>query len=97
MLGIPHFKLIFNENNSRGRTVTFYYSHGYGGGSRTQGGNLTKFAKATTAFEADCYLFGHVHQLQYDSFPYLGVHGTKIDKNFLFDARSIGMLFLPVK
>jgi hypothetical protein len=72
------FKLIFNENNSRGRTVTFYYSHGYGGGSRTQGGNLTKFSKATTVFDADCYLFGHVHQLQYDSFPYLGIHGNKL-------------------
>jgi len=72
------FKLLFTENGSRVRTVMFYINHGYGGGSNTRGGNLTKYSKVPLNFDADCYLFGHVHMLQHDFYPYLSIVGNKL-------------------
>jgi hypothetical protein len=44
-----------------GRTVVIYGVHGYGGGGRTEGGDLTKYARQTQYYEFDIGLFGHTH------------------------------------
>ncbi len=57
-----------------GRSVVIYGSHGYGGGARTEGGNLTKFSNEFKSYMADIYLFGHVHEKVYKNVPQ-GYHG----------------------
>lgn len=61
-----------------GRTVTIYGNHGWGGGSRTQGGDLTKFARPTGYYDADLFLFGHVHRSQHDEIARLGIVQNKL-------------------
>lgn len=83
-LGVPYLgysgllKLVFSENNSRTRTVKVRYHHGWGGGSRTTGGDLTKFSKDMAYWDADLFLYGHVHQLKVDVIPRLGISGTRL-------------------
>jgi len=48
-------------NHGAGRTVVIYGHHGWGGGSRTEGANLTKFAKNEAHYDADISLYGHTH------------------------------------
>lgn len=69
-------RLILNENGARIRTVTIRYHHGWGGGSRTQGADLTKYSKDITHWEADVFLYGHVHKKQTDDIPRLGLSGS---------------------
>lgn len=71
-------KLIFTENGNRGRSVVFYLHHGYGGGSRTQGADITKYSKIMNHFEADVYLLGHVHKKQTDRIPRLSMSGDRL-------------------
>lgn len=71
-------KLQLHENGSRGRTVLVRGHHGYGGGSRTQGADLTKFAKDTAYWDADLFLYGHVHRKQSDEVPRMGIVGSKL-------------------
>ena len=67
-LGYSGFvRLRFREKAGRGRTVMIYHHHGFGGGSRTEGADITKFARHASHFDADIYLYGHVHKL--DSHP----------------------------
>ena len=47
--------------SSHTHSVVIYASHGWGGNSRTAGGNLTKFSRALESYWADIYLFGHSH------------------------------------
>jgi UDP-2,3-diacylglucosamine pyrophosphatase LpxH len=83
-LGVPYtgyscfFKINLTENGGRGRTVVIYLHHGYGGGSRTQGADLTKYAKTIASYDADIYLYGHTHKLQSDEIPRLGIVGNKL-------------------
>lgn len=72
------YKLTLSEKNSRGRTVIIYGNHGYGGGSRTQGADLTKYSKDTSYYSADIFMYGHVHRLQFDEIPRLGIVGNKL-------------------
>jgi len=71
-------KLRLSENGSRGRTVTIRYHHGWGGGSRTQGADLTKFSKDLQYWQADIFLYGHVHRKQTDRVPRLGLSGEEL-------------------
>jgi hypothetical protein len=66
------------QKGGRGRTVIIRYHHGWGGGSRTQGADLTKFSKDISYWDADIYLYGHVHRQQTDSVPRLGLSGDKL-------------------
>jgi len=68
-------RLILSENGSRGRTVVIRYHHGWGGGSRTQGADLTKYSKDLAYWDADIFLYGHVHRKQADRVPRLGLSG----------------------
>ena len=83
-LNVPHlgysglYRLVFREKNGRGRTVVIRYHHGWGGGSRTQGADLTKFSRDLVYWDADIFLFGHVHRKQTDEIPRLSLAGNKL-------------------
>uniref|UniRef100_A0A6M3Y335 Calcineurin-like phosphoesterase n=1 Tax=viral metagenome TaxID=1070528 RepID=A0A6M3Y335_9ZZZZ len=71
-------KLSFSENNARGRTVIVRTHHGWGGGSRTMGADLTKYSRDVGCWEADIFLYGHVHKKQNDRVPRLGLSGLQL-------------------
>lgn len=71
-------KIILNEHNARSRTVTIRGHHGWGGGSRTVGADLTKFSKDVGYWDADIFLYGHVHKKQSDKIPRLGLSGLQL-------------------
>ena len=71
-------RLNLTENGNRGRNIIIRYHHGWGGGSRTQGADLTKFSKDMMYWDADIYLYGHVHRKQSDRIPRLGLIGDKL-------------------
>jgi len=84
-LGCPNLgysgliRLIFTQDKGgRGRQVVIRWHHGWGGGSRTQGADLTKFSRDLVHWDADVFLYGHVHKLQRDSVPRLGLVGEKL-------------------
>jgi len=83
-LGVPElgysglFKLIFRMEHGVGRSVVIRYHHGWGGGSRTQGADLTKYSKDVAYWDADLFLYGHVHKKQDDEVPRLSLRGTKL-------------------
>lgn len=54
----------FQENKSRTRTMVIRGHHGWGGGSRTEGADITKFAHDVKFWQADLFLYGHVHKLK---------------------------------
>jgi len=60
----------------RVRTITFYGHHGWGGGSRTSGGDLTKFERLLIDYDADIYLTGHTHRPFAVPFPRLSISLT---------------------
>lgn len=70
--------LLLRETDGRGRTVVLYGNHGWGGGTRTEGGDLTKYAKIMSAYESDIYLFGHTHGLLAKRSPRLSIVGKKL-------------------
>jgi len=73
------FKLGFrHKSGGRGRVVVVRYHHGWGGGSRTQGADLTKFSKDMAYWDADLFLYGHVHRKQTDTVPRMGISGDKL-------------------
>jgi predicted phosphodiesterase len=67
-LGYSALVRIRFEHASGGRvkTLEIRYHHGWGGGSRTQGADLTKFSRDMMYWDADLFLFGHVHRRQSD-------------------------------
>lgn len=76
-LGISSLvRLRFRENDGRGRTVLIRIHHGWGGGSRTQGGDITKFSRDTAYWDADIFLYGHCHKKQDDRIPRMGITGS---------------------
>lgn len=66
-LGIPnlgytfYYRLLFKKEGTGYQELIIYGHHGWGGGTRTEGGNLTKYAKNTGHYLADIYLYGHTH------------------------------------
>jgi len=78
-LGYSYFyKIVMSEKQGRGRTILIKGHHGYGGGSRTQGADLTKFSKDMSYYDADVFIYGHTHKLQFDEVPRLGISGNKL-------------------
>jgi hypothetical protein len=71
-------RFILSDNGNCGRTVIIRWHHGWGGGSRTQGADITKFSKDTMHWDADLFLYGHVHKKQSDRVPRLGLSGSKL-------------------
>lgn len=69
-------RVVFHEaDGGRVRTVMIYAHHGWGGGSRTQGADLTKFSKHASNIDADIFLYSHVHRRQSDQIARLGAVG----------------------
>jgi len=64
--------LRLSEGGARGRTVKIRGHHGWGGGSRTAGGDITKYAKELAQWDADIGLYGHVHRKQTTEIPRMG-------------------------
>jgi hypothetical protein len=83
-LGVPFvgfsgmFRVNLRKGSGGGRMVTFRYHHGWGGGSRTQGADLTKYSKDMQYYDADVFLYGHVHRRQVDYVPRLGLAGDNL-------------------
>jgi hypothetical protein len=72
------FRISFRTAQGRGRTVVVRYHHGWGGGSRTAGADLTKYSKDVAYWDADVFLYGHVHRRQTDSVPRIGLCGDAL-------------------
>lgn len=60
------------------KILTIKGHHGWGGGSRTQGADITKYARDMLNADADIYLYGHVHKLQHDRIDQLVVRRGKL-------------------
>ena len=59
-------------DNYSGHQSSFnIYMHHGSGGARTKGGKLNKVKKMDEIFEADCYLMGHVHDMETIRVPLL--------------------------
>ena len=71
-------RFMMTDSGARGRTIIIRWHHGWGGGSRTQGADLTKYSKDTMHWDADIFLYGHVHRKQSDAVPRLGLSGEKL-------------------
>jgi hypothetical protein len=57
-------QLRFLENGGRSRVLVVRGHHGWGGGSRTEGADITKFAHDVKFWQAGLFLYGHVHKLK---------------------------------
>jgi len=79
-LGFSWITLLrFSENGGRGRTLVIRGHHGFGGGSRTQGADLTKYSRDLAYWpDANILLYGHVHKRQADKIDCMGLVGTKL-------------------
>lgn len=71
-------KLFLREQAGRGRSVIIRGVHGWGGASRSQGGDLTKYSKDLSFYDSDIALYGHCHKLQADRIPRLSVIGNRL-------------------
>jgi hypothetical protein len=59
--GIPSEE---RETTEKVRSLVIRYHHGWGGGSRTEGADITKFAHDVKYWQAQLFLYGHVHKLK---------------------------------
>jgi len=55
----------------------FFCTHGFGGGTRTEGGSVTKYSKFADRFSCDVVVVGHDHRKQFVRYPVLGISGIK--------------------
>lgn len=87
-LGVPFLgysfwvRLKLNNNGARIRTVDLFSTHGFGGGTRTEGGSVTKYSKAADRYDCDIFVAGHDHRLQFVKFPLLSIAGDENVKMF---------------
>ena len=58
------------------RSVTIYGTHGFGGGGRTEGGSITKYARAVQYYSADIFLSGHDHDSWVKKVTRIGVNNS---------------------
>jgi predicted phosphodiesterase len=77
LLGVPYMgysywlRLLITRKGGTTRKVDFMISHGFGGGTRTEGGSLTKYSKAADRFDADVIIYGHDHKKNFTRYPIL--------------------------
>jgi len=66
----------------RSRALRLYLHHGFGGGSRTEGGAITTYSRFLMYYDADIYLVAHSHQLWSKKIARIGIdkHGQWQDK-----------------
>jgi len=70
--------LRFRGETGGGRTLRIRGHHGWGGGSRTQGADLTKYAREAAGWDADVFVYGHVHRRQTDRIDRLGFTNDRL-------------------
>jgi UDP-2,3-diacylglucosamine pyrophosphatase LpxH len=58
--------LQFRETQGRGRGLIIRGHHGWGGSSRTEGADITKYSHDVKFWQADLFLYGHVHKLKFN-------------------------------
>lgn len=76
--GYTYFLVLrFSEGGGAGRTVTIKAAHGWGGG-RTEGNDITKYCRDAGRYDADVFIYGHTHKLQFYSIPIIGSDGRKL-------------------
>jgi len=63
-----------HPKNGHGRRYICYVHHGFGGGSRTEGGEITKYSRFIMSWDADAYLVGHGHTKHHKAIT-RGYHG----------------------
>jgi len=51
------------------REVMVFCHHGFGRGSRTEGGNITSLSRHAMQFDARIFIYGHVHELVVKDLP----------------------------
>lgn len=71
-------KLMFRSRNGRTRSLVIRYHHGWGGGGRTEGGSLTKYAKDVKFYECDLALYGHDHKKMVYEISRFCIRGEKL-------------------
>lgn len=64
------------------RTVDIFSTHGFGGGTRTEGGSVTKYSKYADRYDCDIFVAGHDHRLQFVKYPLLAITGDNSVKMF---------------
>lgn len=65
------------SGGGRVKSVDFFCSHGFGGGTKTEGGSITKYSKFSDRFACDVFVVGHDHKKQYVKYPILAIAGEK--------------------
>lgn len=70
--------LRLSHQGGKGRTVLIYHHHGWGGASRTEGGDITKYARHAKQWHVDFCVYGHCHKLHAEPWPEFEVSGTKL-------------------
>jgi len=58
------FGITTDGKRDRVRSMVIRGHHGWGGGSRTEGADITKFAHDVKFWQASLFLYGHVHKLK---------------------------------
>jgi UDP-2,3-diacylglucosamine pyrophosphatase LpxH len=71
------FRLHIFHDTGRVRKVDFFSTHGFGGGTRTEGGSITKYSKFGDRFDADIIVCGHDHRKQFVRYPIMSIIGEK--------------------
>lgn len=69
-------------NNARIRAIDIFSTHGFGGGTRTEGGSVTKYSKYADRYDCDIFVAGHDHRLQFVKYPLLAIAGDNQVKMF---------------
>lgn len=83
ILGVPYlgysywFRLSMRMKTGLGRTVDFFCTHGFGGGTKTEGGSITKYSRFADRYICDVFVVGHDHKKQYVRYPVFGITGEK--------------------
>lgn len=75
-------QLRFREGEGRGRSMVIRGHHGWGGGSRTEGADVTKFAHDVKFWQADLFLYGHVHKFKLNDIEEGRIIGDKDWKTY---------------
>ena len=70
-------RLLLTQGGNRGRSVDVFSTHGFGGGTRTEGGSITKYAKASDRYDCDIFVAGHDHRKQSVKYPVMSISGEK--------------------
>ena len=77
------FRKFKNDKHEMSRAIIIRGHHGWGGGSRTEGADITKFAHDVKFWQADLFLYGHVHRLKINDVEEGRIIGDSNWKTFL--------------